>query len=114
MATTQYGTKLNIGVGTAGITIPNSVNYVLESQELNGDVDMEITNDANGAPYNICVYNQFPTVTLNLICLAAAAPTTDFPEGTVIDSTWYINSAPVVKTKSPHRVSVSLTNIGIS
>ena len=114
MAATEFGTNLEVGAGTPPITLPNAANYIVESYEVNGTVDMEVTNDADGAPYHINVYNKFPTCTLNLICLAAAAPTTDFPEGQLINTNWYIDSAPVVKTKSPHRVTLQVTQIGIT
>ena len=114
MAATEFGTNLELGSGTPPITLPNAASYIVESYEVNGEVDMEVTNDADGAPYHIAVFSKFPTCTLNLICLSGAVPTTDFPEGTVIDTDWYINSAPVVKTKSPHRVTLSVTQIGIS
>lgn len=114
MAATLFGTALEHGALLPPVTLPNASNYIIESFTVDGDVDMEVTNDADGAPYEIAVYNKHPTCTLTLLCKAAAAPLTDFPTGTMIDTTWFINSAPVTKTKSPHRVQLSVTNIGIS
>lgn len=114
MAATQFGTPLALGATGYSITLPNAANYYVESATIDGDVDMEVTNDADGAPLNIAVYNKHPKVDLVLICQSAAAPATDFPVGTNIDTTWFVNSAPVTKTKSPWRVALSVTNIGIS
>lgn len=113
MAAVEFGTNIEVGVAAADLplTLPNATTYYIESFTEDGDVDMEVTNDADGAPAHIAVYGKYPKVTLTLICKNTAAPTTDFPVGTMIDTNWYVESAPVTKTKSPHRVQLSLVKI---
>jgi hypothetical protein len=111
MAAVQFGE--DVGAGAAiSITLPNATNYYLESVTENEAIlDEETTTDADGKPVNIIQFFNIPVVTANLVCKAAGAPATDFPVGSVItigSDKWKIASAPVTKSKSPHKVSVRL------
>lgn len=116
MAATQIGTDLALGATVAGMTVPNASNYIVESAT-EGDKELvtEDVEDANGALSTRIIYRSHAKIDLTLICLANASPTTDFVPGTNITNTnLYVNSATVTKTKSPHRVTVSITDIGIA
>ena len=113
---TQLGPDMTLGATTT-LTLPNAANYIVESCTEGGkQLDREDVFDASGALVTIILFNALPKFELTLLCKSSAAPTTDFTEGTLINCgsgvTFYVESAPVVKTKSPHRVTVSLTNVG--
>ena len=112
MAATQFGTSLLMGASIT-IMLPNASSYILEScTENEAEIDEEKTYDANGAIANIAQFGKYPVVTATLICkTTTAVPATDFPVGTVVSiggAYYYVASAPVTKTKSPHRVTVRL------
>jgi hypothetical protein len=116
MAATQIGTDALVGASYAGL--PNAANYIVEQVTINGkEVDFEDTFNEYGARALRVVFNAFDKVGLTLLCKAGAAPLTDYPAETVITvdsaATWFVNSAPVTKTKSPWRVEVELTNYGL-
>jgi hypothetical protein len=118
MAATQFGTSLILGASTT-ITLPNASSYYVESvTENEAEIDEEKTYDADGAIANIAQFGKYPIVTATLICkTTTAAPATDFPVGTVITigaDKWYIASAPITKTKSPHRVTVRLIKYNLA
>jgi hypothetical protein len=118
MATTQIGTDALIGASYTGL--PNGTDYIVESVTINdAEIDMEdIFDGADGARALRLIFNKFAKVKLSLLCKAGAAPLTDYPAETVITidgaATWFVNSAPVTKTKSPWRVEVDLTNYGLA
>jgi hypothetical protein len=117
MATTQIGADACIGASYAGL--PNAADYLVQKVVINDkEIDMEDFFDANGARDLRLVYNAFAKVQFTLICKAGAAPLTDYPAQTVITvdsvATWFVESAPVTKTKSPWVVEVSLINYGLA
>lgn len=106
---------MSLGASISGLSLPNASNYIIESAtEGDKELDMEDVFDENGALVTRIIHNAFARVEATLLCKTAASPTGDFPTGTLIANTWFVNSAPVTKTKSPHRVQLSVTNIGIS
>jgi len=118
MAATQFGTSLIMGASIT-ITLPNASSYILEScTENEAERDEEKTYDASGAIANIAQFGKYPIVNATLICkTTTAAPATDFPVGTVIQigaDYWMIDSAPIVKSKSPHRVTVRLIKYNLA
>lgn len=113
MATTQIGTTLTL-TGQSAIT-----NYIVETDELgNADVNMEDVIDAAGQRVTRIIYYKDTKLKLNLICKANAAPATDFPEGAMCTVTgftsYFVDSAPISRSKGAQKVTVSLTNIGIT
>lgn len=117
MAATQFGTALLMGAGTTlvGPTITNIGDYIVESHTYNeAEIDEEKTYDADGKIANISQFGKYPTSTATLICKTGADPAGDFPVGTVVDTNWMVASAPVTKTKSPHRVTVRLVQYGLA
>lgn len=109
---TQLGTTLIIG-GQRTLT-----NYIVESDEVGGnDIDMEDVLDAAGARATRIIFKIDEKAKLSLICKTGATPATDFPEGGMCTVTgltaWYVDSAPIVKTKSAQKVNVTLTNIHV-
>lgn len=118
MAATQFGTSLILGA-TCTITLPNASSYYVESvTENEAERDEEKTYDANGAIANIAQFGKYPIVTATLVCkTTTAVPATDFPVGTVITISgnyWFIDSAPITKSKSPHRVTVKLIKYNLN
>jgi hypothetical protein len=115
MAATQFGTGLSLGAALGVPSLASLADYIIESATEGGaDVDAETVPDADGAIVTNVVYQIDEKVSLTLICLAAATPLVDFVPGTNISTTWHVDSAPITKTKSPWRVQVELTNIGVS
>jgi hypothetical protein len=117
MAATQFGTSLQLGAGTTltGPTITNIGNYIIESATNNeAERDEEKTYDASGAVANIAQFGKYPTVTATLICKTGADPVADFPVGTVVNTNWMVDAAPITKTKSPHRVQIRLVQYGLA
>lgn len=111
----QVGTSLIFGGQTTAFT-----SYIVESQTDNeAETSKEDILNADGAIVTRAVYSRWPKITFNLICKAGAAPTTDFPPDALCAASgtysgWWCDSAPVVRSKSPTKVTVSLTSIGIS
>jgi hypothetical protein len=114
MSATQVGTTLILGGQT---TVFGS--YIVES-ETNNEIEAgkEDVFDADGALSTRVTYYRWPKITLNLIAKTGALPATDFPPeskcvATGAYSGWWVDSAPVVKSKSPTKITVTLTSIGI-
>lgn len=112
---TQVGTTLLFGGQT---TVFSS--YIVESQTDNeSEVGQEDIFDADGALSTRAVYYRWPKITFNLICKSGAAPDTDFPPGNKCVATgtysgWWVEGAPITKSKSPRKVTVTLVSIGIT
>jgi hypothetical protein len=114
MAATQFGTSLIMGASIT-ITLPNASSYILEScTENEAERDEEKTYDASGAIANIAQFGKYPAVTATLICKTGADPVADFPVGTVVNTNWMVDAAPITKTKSPHRVQIRLVQYGLA
>jgi hypothetical protein len=94
--------------------------YIVESQTDNEvESGKEDTFDADGAIANRAVYYRWPKKTFDLIAKVNAAPETDFPPDNKCAATgafanWWVDSAPIVRTKSPTKITVTLTSIGIT
>lgn len=115
MAATQFGTSLLVGAAITGPSITNIANYIIESATNNeAERDEEKTYDASGAIANIAQFGKYPSVTVTLVCKTGADPVTDFPVGSVVDTNWFVDSAPITKTKSPHRVTLKLVQYGLA
>jgi len=117
-AVDQIGQTLLVGAGTISAGSGSGV-YIVESRTDEGyDVSFDDIDDQNGALVTRIILKRHEKVHLDLICGLAAAPATDFPEGSICAhtdfSTWYVEAAPVTKTGSAQRVSVDLVNLGIS
>jgi len=109
----QLGTTLAVGAGTI------TGSYILERDESNGkDVDFEDIHDEDGALKTRLIFKKHAKRRLQLICIDGAAPETDFVVGACATHTdftsWYVDDATIEKTKSAHRVSVEMTNLGIT
>jgi hypothetical protein len=118
--TDQIGTDLSVGA-TCTLTIPNATKYIVVSCTEGGkQVDLEDIVDPDGKLITRLVFNRFAKITIELICKSTAEPATDFVEGSVTsfgvapNDKWYIDSAPIVKTKSATKVTVGMTNIGLA
>ena len=117
MAATQIGTTLMLGGQT---TVTGFASYIVESQTDNEvEAGKEDVFDAAGALSTRIVFYKWPKITFNLIAKSAAAPETDFPPeakcvaaGTY--SGWWVDSAPITRSKSPTKITVTLTSIGIT
>ena len=115
MSATQVGTTLIVGGQT---TLFSS--YIVESETLNeAEAGTEDVFDADGALVSRIVFYKWAKMTFNLICKSGAAPETDFPPAAKCVATgtysgWWVDSVPIVRSKSPTKVTVSLTSIGIT
>ncbi len=113
MAGTQLGTDLEIGVQTTIDT------YIVESYD-SGDADVKFVDvfDEDGARVTRIVMQTDAKLTLNLVCKTGAAPETDWPVGAMAVATaftsFYVDSAVISHIEAAERVTVSLTNIGIT
>jgi hypothetical protein len=115
MPATQNGTDMTLGAAVAGLTLVNASNYILETVvEGDKNLDTEDVFDENGALITRIIFNAHAKVDVTMLCKANAAPTTDYVPGSHVANTWYVESCTVTKTKSPHRVQVSLVNIGFN
>ena len=109
----QIGTTLSTGAGTI------TGSYIVE-RRVNGAIDVGLSdiNDENGALKTRLILHRWPTIELDLICIDGALPETDFPEGNIAThadfTSYYVDSAPVTKIGGEERVSVKLTNLGIT
>jgi len=117
-AVDQIGQSLLVGAGTISAGSGSGV-YIVESRTDSGyDVQFDDIDDQDGALVTRIILKRHEKIHLDLICGLAAAPATDFPEGSICAhtdfSTWYVEAAPVTLTASAQRVSVDLTNLGIS
>jgi hypothetical protein len=112
---TQVGTSLLYGGQTTAFA-----SYIVESQTDNeAEAGKEDVFNADGSLATRAVYYRWPKITFNLIAMAGATPATDFPPeakcaATGTYSGWWVDGAPVVHTKSPTKITVTLTSIGIT
>ena len=109
----QIGTTLATGAETI------SGSYIVTSRDVNDkDIDMEDIDDENGARKTRLIKKRDEKVTLDLILLEGADPASDFPVGEIAThadfTDFYVDSAPLTKAATAHRVRVTLTNIGIT
>jgi hypothetical protein len=116
MASVQYGTGMTLGAVLGAPTIAALSAYWVESVTEGGvEADKEMVYDgADGSLETIIVHRKDAIVEFTCIPKSTATPATDFVEGTNITSTWFVVSAPVVKTKAPWKITVRLQNIGVS
>jgi len=110
MAATQLGATLIIG-GQRTLT-----NYIVETDETNdANVVSEDVEDADGKLATRIIFRNEDIVKLSLICKSGASPATDFPKGAMCTitglTTYFVDSAPVVKAKGAQKVSVEMTKI---
>ena len=115
MAATQYGTKLALGAIIGTPTVDVSAYWVESDTEGGIEADKEMIPDgADGSLETIIVYRRDAVVTFTMRCSSTATPTATFVPGTMLSTTWYVESAPVTKTKNPWVITVTLKNIGVS
>ena len=112
MSATQLGTTLIIG-GQRTLT-----GYIVADDEVNNaNIVQEDVEDADGKLATRIIFRNEAKVKLSLICKSGSTPTADFPVGAMCTVTgltaYFIDSAPVVKTKSAQKVTVEMTNLGI-
>jgi hypothetical protein len=110
MAATQLGATLIIG-GQRTLT-----NYIVESDEVNdANVVSEDVEDADGKLATRIIFRNEDKVKLSLICKSGASPATEFPVGAMCTitglTTYFVDSAPIVKAKGAQKVSVEMTKI---
>jgi len=90
--------------------------YIVESDSRGGtDIDFEDIQDATGAFHTRIVFEK-RMLRINLSLLVTTGnPATDFPEGALCTvsglTDYFVDSAPVSKTKSASRVEVQLTKL---
>lgn len=110
----QLGATMAVGA-TSTLTLPNANTYYMQRCTEGGrELDFDDTFNADGLRVSRAMFGKYPRVSLDLKCISTANPTTDFPEGTVLsiaNSSWFVASAPVEKTKAPHVVTVELERI---
>ena len=113
MAGTQIGTEFTVGVGTTLAT------YTISSYKA-GDKNVAMTdvNDEDGALISRLIKQKHPKVELEMLAKTGAAPDTDFPPGEIATATgftaYFVDSMSYERTEDQMKVSVSLTNIGIT
>lgn len=112
MATTQLGSTLIIG-GQRTLT-----NYIVSEDTINdANVVSEDVEDADGKLVTRLVFRNEAKIRLSLICKTGATPATEFPVGTMCTVTgltgYFVDSAPIVKTKSAQKVTVDMTLLGV-
>lgn len=113
MAVSEIGVTLIVGAGTI------TGSYFVESRtDGEFEVDSEDINDQDGALATRIIKKRHAKVSLELICKLAAAPATDFPEGSMCVhtdfTTYFVEAAPIQLSSSAQRVSVSLINLGVT
>lgn len=111
MATTQLGATLIIG---GQVTVSG---YIVEQDTSGGnEIDSEDINDADGKKTSRLIYGIYPKRNLTLIAKTGATPATTFPEGAKCTdaglSNFFVDSAPIVETKSATKVTVQMTDLG--
>lgn len=116
MAATVIGTGLQVG---ASVSIGTWTNYIVQSvKENDKEIDMEKVMDADGKVTSLVIYGKYPRITVTALLKSAATPSTDFPPGELAALTgltaYYVESASVDKTKSPHVLTVTLVNYSLS
>lgn len=110
MAATQIGSTLIIG-GQRALT-----NYIVSEDTLNdANVVSEDVEDADGKLVTRIVFRNEAKIKCSLICKTGATPTSDFPVGGMCAITgltqYFVDSAPVVKSKSAQKVNLEMTAI---
>lgn len=111
----QLGANLEEGAVVSVLTIPNATNYYVQRVTEGGkDVDFEDTFNADGLRVTRSIFNKNRRVSVEMVCKSGATPLSDFPVGTLVATDWYVESAPVEKTKSPWTVTVDLVEIFVS
>ena len=110
MAATQLGATLIIG-GQRTLT-----NYILIEDTLNdANVVSEDVEGPDGELSTRIIFRNEPKIKCALICKTGAAPTSDFPVGAMCTITgltaYFVDSAPVVKSKSAQKVTLEMTKI---
>ena len=113
MALEQLGTDLQVGVG---ITIAN---YIVERYETgDNETNMRDVNDEDGVLKTRIIKQRMAKIRLTLISLTAATPLTDWPKGamaTVAGYTeYFVDNMSIENTEDEERVTVELTDIGIT
>lgn len=112
MSATQLGTTLIIA-GQRTLT-----NYIVSEDTLNdANVVKEEVEDPDGKLATVIVFRNEAKIKCSLICKTGATPASDFPIGAMCTITgltgYFIDSAPVVKTKSAQKVNLEMTLLGI-
>ena len=101
-----------------GVTVTFSSYIVSTATDGGKNVEMEDIDNADGTLSTRLIYKRQPKVSLELICEDDANPLADFPEGDMSVLTgltaYFVDSAKVSKSKSAAKVSLELTNIGIT
>jgi hypothetical protein len=110
MAATQLGSTLIIG-GQRTLT-----NYIVSEETANdANVVMEDVEDADGAFATRIIFRNEGKIKVSLICRTGATPATEFPVGAMCTVTgltgYFVDSAPIVKSKSAQKVTVEMTKI---
>ena len=115
MAATQYGTKMDVGVGFTGFT-----NYMAESYET-GDVETSRVDqkDIDGVIVTRIVKQKMAKVTFGLAGKSGCAPITDFPKDTALTtpaafSGYWVDDCRISRTEDVVKVSLTLTNLGLA
>lgn len=112
MAATQLGTTLIIA-GQRTLT-----NYIVSEDTINdANVVSEDVEDSDGKLCTRIVFRNEAKIKLSLICKTGATPASDFPIGTMCTVTgltgYFVDSAPIVKSKSAQKVTVEMTLLGV-
>lgn len=110
MAVVNLGTALSLG---GQITIAGYI--VSEDQPGGADIDMEDVDDATGERASRVIYKVDDKRQLTLI--ATTGDFSEFPEGAMCTAAgltdFFVDSAPVTKTRGAKRGVISLTKINI-
>jgi hypothetical protein len=116
----SIGTSLVVGGQSVihGTTV-TLTSYIVESATDGGkEVDMEDINDADGALSTRLIFKRHAKVSLKLISKTGATPLVDFPQGDMSVHTglteFYVDSLSIENSKSAQRVTLELTDIGIT
>lgn len=113
MAANQIGTDLIVAVGT---TISG---YVVESITTgNKDVSMSDVKDEDGVLKTRIVKQTMAKVSLSLYAVSGTVPSTDWPTGGMATVTgwtaYFVDNCSIARTEDAMKVTVELTNIGIT
>jgi len=116
----ELGVSLIVGQQKVihGSTITFSSYIVKSSVDGERTMSSEDVEDEDGKLTTREIYDRHDTSKLVLICKAGALPTTDFPSKKMCVlsglTQYFVNSAPVNKSRSPNEVNIDLENLGIS
>lgn len=101
-----------------GATITFTSYIVKRSNDGGKAVDMEDVDLSTGARASRLIFKRDNKATLELICKSDAAYTTDFPEGDMCThaglTAYFCDKATAEKDRGAVKLSVELTNIGIT